>query len=315
MNIISAAAVIDALAPGPLVDALARMFRDGCIAPVRHAHTIPVAGEPAGTALLMPAWQTDRYLGIKIVNVFPGNSARSQPAVSAIYILMSARTGALLATIDGRELTGRRTAATSTLAARYLARHDARSLLVVGTGHIARELAEFHAALRPGIRQLTVWGRTPHHAQALADALRAAGLPATATDDLESAARTADVISCATITSEPLLRGEWIRPGTHIDLVGGFRPTMREADDALIARADVFVDTRAGALQEAGDVVQPIAAGVLAEADVHELADLCSGRHPGRRSPESITVFKSVGAALEDLAAAILIYESTPQPA
>ena len=212
--------------------------------------------------------------------------------------------------IDGGELTARRTAATSALAARYLARPDASTLLVVGTGKIARHLALFHAALRPGLRITRVWGRSTGHAAALADDLRRSGIEASAAPDLGAAAAESDIVCSATLAREPLIRGDWIRAGTHVDLVGGYTPEMREADDALIAKATVFGDTREGVLHEAGDVLSPIASGVLAAARVHELSELCRGSHPGRRRDDEITVFKSVGAALEDLAAAILVYEA-----
>ena len=310
MQVIDATTVIARLAPRALVAALERMFRDGCSAPDRHHHTLPVPEAPDATLLLMPAWRSGNYLGVKLVTVFPGNSARKLPAVSAAYVLMDACTGALLALIDGGELTARRTAATSALAARYLARPDARSLLIIGTGRIARNLAEFHSAVRPGLEQLSIWGRSARNAIVLAGELRESGIEAHAVSDLPSAVQRADIISTATLSTEPLVRGEWVRPGTHVDLVGGYTPAMREADDALVAQASVFVDTRAGALHEAGDLVAPLERGILRREDVVELAELCSNKHPGRRSATEITLYKSVGAALEDLAAAILVIES-----
>jgi alanine dehydrogenase len=310
VQVIDAATVVTRLTPGALVAALERMFRDGCTAPARHHHTIPVPGAPDATLLLMPAWRAGAYLGIKLVTVFPGNSARRQPAVSAAYILMDANSGAVLALIDGGELTARRTAATSALAARHLARADARSLLVVGTGRIARQLAHFHVALRPALTMVRVWGRSPVNAAALVRELGAAGIGASVAADLAAAAADADIISVATLSAEPLIGGRWVRPGTHVDLVGGYTPAMREADDALIGKARVFVDTRAGALHEAGDLTAPIASGLLRADAVADLAELCRGTRPGRQRDEEITVFKSVGAALEDLAAAILVVES-----
>ena len=212
----------------------------------------------------MPAWRAGAYLGIKMVTVFPGNSRRNLPAVSASYVLADANTGAVRAMIDGGELTARRTAATSALAARYLARADASTLLVVGTGRIAKQLAQFHAALRPTLEDVRIWGRSTAHAAALADELCGFGIDARIAPSLPAAAAEADIISAATLAVDPLIHGAWIRPGTHIDLVGGYTPGMREADDALIAKARVFVDTRDGAMQEAGDIVSPIASGVLA---------------------------------------------------
>ncbi len=310
MKILDAAAVAASLTPAPLVAGLERMFTRGCTAPVRHHHTIEVPGRADGTLLLMPAWQAGAYLGTKICTIFPSNADLGLPAVSAGYLLMDGMTGAVLALIDGGELTGKRTAATSALAARFLARADAKTLLVVGTGRIAGELARCHHALRPQLKTILVWGRSPVNAARLAAQLAAEGLPAVASGDLAAAVARADIVSSATLSTDPLIRGEWVRPGTHVDLVGGFTPTMREGDDALITAASVFADTRDGALKEAGDLVVPVAHGVLDPARVVDLHALCRREHPGRRSATEITLFKSVGAALEDLAAAILVYET-----
>jgi len=262
---------------------------------------------------LLPAWRAGAYLGIKLVTIFPGNVTRALPAVSAAYLLMDATTGAVRALIDGGELTARRTAATSALAARFLARADARTLLIVGTGRIARELASFHVALRPTISSVLVWGRSSVHAATLVRELARQGIGASVAENLGRAVAGADIVSCATLSMAPLIHGEWVRPGTHVDLVGGYTPAMREADDALIAKARVFVDTREGALHEAGDIVAPIAAEVLHADTVADLEDLCRGRKPGRQAADEITVFKSVGAALEDLAAAIEVVERAPK--
>lgn len=310
MRIIDSAAVATALTPGRLLPALERMFCEGCTAPVRHHHTVSVPGAADATLLLMPAWSAGRYLGVKLATVFPSNADRSQPTVSAAYLLMAGLTGTALAMIDGDELTARRTAATSALAARFLVRTDARTLLIIGTGRIARELAHWHTATNPRLTRVLIWGRTPERAEHVASELAACGVAARAVTDLASAASSADVISSATLASEPLIRGEWIRPGMHVDLVGGFTHAMREADDELIRKARLFADTREGVLAQAGDLLVPIQRKVINAADVVGLDALCRGSDPGRRTHADITVFKSVGAALEDLAAAILVYES-----
>jgi ornithine cyclodeaminase len=292
-----------------LVEALREGFRRDVAAPVRHHHTIPRTDEPDATLLLMPAWQSGRHVGIKIVTVTPGNAARSLPAVMGIYLLNDWQTGAPLALIDGPMLTLRRTAAASALGASYLAREDAGRLLMVGTGALAPHLIEAHAAVRP-IRRVQVWGRTPAKAGAVADAVRRDGLEVEVAEDLEAAARGADVISCATLSREPLIRGDWLQPGVHVDLVGAFTPEMREADDEAIRRARVFVDTRAGATKEGGDIVQPLKSGALKETDIAaDLFALTRGERPGRGGAAEITLFKSVGTALEDLAAAQLVVE------
>ena len=310
MRIIDAPAVATRLTPARLLPALERMFRDGCTAPVRHHHTVGVPGAPDATLLLMPAWRAGEYIGIKLVTIFPGNPERGLPAVAAGYLLMDGQSGAVLAMIDGGELTAKRTAATSALAARFLARPDARTLLVLGTGRIARELARCHVAARPGLERVLIWGRSGEHAATAAAELAREGLAAAPARDLEAAIGAADIVASATLTTEPLIRGDWVRAGTHVDLVGGYTPAMREADDALIRKARVYADTRAGALREAGDLVAPVAHGVLDAGSVVDLHGLCRHEDPGRRSAAEVTVFKSVGAALEDLAAAILVYES-----
>ena len=302
--------VRDLLPWGPLIEAVREIFRGGCEMPIRHHHTVEVPGDPDATLLLMPAWLPGEYLGVKMATIFPGNAARGQAAVAASYILMSGRSGETLAIIDGGELTARRTAATSVLAASFLARGDAASLLIAGTGRMAYNLAAAYAGTR-SLDRLTVWGRDTGKARTLVARLAESGIAAEATADLAAAAATADIVSTSTLSVEPLIEGAWLKPGTHLDLVGGFRPDMREADDAVVRRASVFVDTMEGATKEAGDIVQPIENGSLKRSDIEaDLFALVRGAHAGRESPAEITMFKSVGASPEDLAGAILAYET-----
>ena len=292
-----------------LVDALDSAFREGCQAPRRHHHTVGVPNGRDATLLLMPAWIPGRFLGTKIASVFPDNRARGLPAVQSVYLLSSAETGALLAIIDGGELTTRRTVAASSLAARYLARGDASRLLIVGTGEIARQIAASHAAVRP-IQEVEIWGRNRTRAEALAAELVQAGFEARSVEDLAAATQRADIVSCCTLSREPVISGAWLRPGTHLDLIGSFTPEMRETDDAAVARALVVVDTDA-ALTESGDLAVPLRNGTLTQDRIAtDLAGLVRGRHPGRTDADEITLFKSVGAAIEDLTAAILCYAS-----
>ncbi|MBB3391544.1 ornithine cyclodeaminase [Rhizobium sp. BK275] len=292
-----------------LIDAIEAMFRSTCVMPVRHHHDMEVPGEENATLLLMPAWLPGQYTGIKTVSVFPGNVRRSLPAIFGSYLLSSAATGQMLAVIEGGELTARRTAATSALASRCLSRADSEEMLVCGTGRLSLNLMQAHGIVRP-IRRYHVWGRNSETAEKVAEEARALGLRAEAVSNIEAAAKTADIISCATLSSEPLIRGEWLKPGAHLDLVGAFKPSMRESDDDAVRRSAVYVDTRAGALSEGGDIVQPLKSGVLKADDIRgELAELISGSCGGRKDDKEITLFKSVGAALEDLAAAILAYE------
>ena len=308
MRVISAQEVAGALAWPALIERLATAFREGVEAPPRHHHTMHRPDGEA-TMLLMPAWEPAGYIGMKMVNVFPQNASAGLPAISGLYILCEGEHGTPLACIDGSALTSRRTAAASALAARELAREDATAPLVVGTGKLAPMLIEAHAAVRP-IRKVRIWGRNPDKAAALAEHFRNR-FDCEAVTDLEAATAEADIISSATLSTEALIRGEWLQPGSHLDLVGAFRPTMRETDSQCLAHSQVFVDTYAGALGEAGDILQAIDEGAFRKTDLRaELAELLRGDKPGRTSDDAITLFKSVGASLEDLAAAIEVWET-----
>lgn len=295
--------------PVVLVDALSAAFRSGAAAPERHHHAVERPGAATATLLLMPAWRygdnaDDGVIGVKVVTVVPDNGSRGRPAVSGLYLLLSGATGEPVAQFDGLALTVRRTAAASALAARHLARKDARRLVMVGAGALAPFLIAAHVSVRP-ISEVAIWNRSPETAERLAADLDRPGLAVRAVGDLEEAVREADIVSCATLSTAPLVRGAWLKAGAHLDLVGAFRPDMRESDDEAVTRATVFVDTRAGALAEAGDLLQAVASGAFRrEAIAADLADLCSGAHPGRRGDGEVTLFKSVGASVEDLAAA-----------
>lgn len=310
MLVFDAEATRRALPYPALIEALRRRFAAGCEVPPRHVHAVAGAdGQPAGTTLIMPAWVPGGRLGIKTVNVFPANAARGLPALHATYALFDAATGVPLALLDGSEITTRRTVAASALAASYLAREDARTLLVVGAGRLAREVPAALRVARPGLVRLRVWARRPEQAQALARDWLGQGLDAAAAPDLEVAVREADIVSCVTLATAPLVRGEWLAAGSHLDLVGGFTPQMRECDAEAVRRARVWVDTPE-ALAKAGDLLQAQAESAFDPASVQgTLADLCGGRSGGRRSAGERTLFKSVGTALEDLAAAELAFD------
>ncbi|MGP9818648.1 ornithine cyclodeaminase family protein [Salinarimonas sp. NSM] len=314
LAVVSAAEIDAALTFPGLVDALDAAFRGDLVAPVRHHHGV---ARPDGdaTLLLMPAWSgigetaasaDGGALGVKIVAVFPGNGARGLASVQGVYYLADGATGVPRAVLDGARLTLWRTACASALAARRLARPDAARLTMVGAGALAPFLIRAHTSQRP-IEAVTIWNRDPAKAQALAADLATQGLPTTASADLESAVRAADIVSCATLSREPLVRGAWLAPGAHLDLVGAFNSSMREADDEALRRAAVFVDTPA-ALTEGGDVAIALRDGVIARDHVRgDLFGLCRGEVPGREGAEAITLFKSVGAAIEDLAAAMAV--------
>jgi ornithine cyclodeaminase/alanine dehydrogenase-like protein (mu-crystallin family) len=305
LRVYSAAEVHAALPWSALVQALEQAFvAADAEVPLRHAHAL---GE-GGSLLLMPAWSATA-LGVKLVTVMPQAAARGLPTVQASYLLSDRDSGTPLALLDGEALTLRRTAAASALAARHLLRDDAHTLLLVGAGRLAPWMARAHLALRPGLKRTLVWARRGDAAAALARTLRDEGIDATAAADLPSALQQADLVTCATTSTQPLLQGAWLQPGTHLDLVGAFRRDMREADDAAIARCDpIVVDTRAGALAEAGDLVQALASGAITPQRITgDLAELLRGACTGRTQHDQITLFKSVGTALEDLAAAQLL--------
>jgi ornithine cyclodeaminase/alanine dehydrogenase-like protein (mu-crystallin family) len=290
-----------------LIDALDAAFREPVVVPGRQHYTIepPRAGGRAGTLLVMPAWRVGESLGIKLATVFPDNAERGLPAVAATYLLLDAATGEPRALMDGEELTLRRTGAASALASRHLSAPDASRLLMVGTGRLAPHLIESHALVRP-IREVRIWGRRAERARALAARLTRPHLRIEAVEHLEAAVRWADIISCATLSRTPLVHGAWLRAGQHLDLVGAFTREMCEADDEALARSELFVDTRVGALAESGEIAGAIARNILTPLAVRaELGELASGRF-ARSQPQALTLFKSVGTALEDLVAAEL---------
>jgi ornithine cyclodeaminase/alanine dehydrogenase-like protein (mu-crystallin family) len=291
-----------------LIPSLREAFAGGATVPTRHHHSIEQGGGTDAVLLLMPAWQPGGLLGVKIATIFPGNGARGLPGVHSTYLLSDATTGAPLALLDGDEITERRTVGVAALGASYLARPDARSLLIVGSGRIAGIAAQAFAAVRP-IDTVRIWDRTIAKAEALAERLRGLGLAASATPDLEHAVRRSDIVSCATLATEPLIRGEWLQPGCHLDLIGSFTPDMREADDLCMVRGRIHVDTPA-ALLESGDLVRPLAAGIVDAHAIGLLSQLCSGELGGRENCDDITIFKAVGTALSDLAAGVLAYRS-----
>lgn len=312
MKIISADDLDRLFSYREVIDALGEAFATGVNAPLRHHHTIERPSGADQTLLLMPAWSrevTKGHIGVKIVTVTPDNGALSMPAVIGSYILMDGKTGTPEALIDGTKLTHWRTACASALAARYLAPSDPKTLLVIGAGELAPFLARAHADVRDYSR-IIVWNRSPANAEKVVAGLVADGFDASTADDLDAAVGQADTITAATLSSEPLIKGALVKPGTHIDLVGAFTPKMRESDDDCIRRASIFVDTYEGATKEGGDIVMPLVAGVMSTDDIRaDLAEMTTGKHKGRSSDEEITLFKSTGAALEDLAAAVLAYE------
>lgn len=297
-----------ALSFDAVIPALREAFREGATVPTRHVHAIQ-SGTAHGTTLIMPAWSDRGYFGVKIINIFPENTHQGLPGLHATYNLYSATTGVPIAQVDGDIVTVYRTAGAAALGADYLARKEASTLLIVGSGRIAGLVAQAMRTVRP-IQRVMVWNVREAGAQALAESLRAQGFDAQATTDLESAARAADIISCATLSTVPLIQGAWLCPGTHLDLIGSFTPDMRETDPACFDGTTVYVDTDE-APTKSGDLLSAFDAGVLTRDAIQgNLHQLTTGTRPGRQNDQEITVFKAVGSALEDLTLATLVYES-----
>jgi ornithine cyclodeaminase len=258
--------------------------------------------------LLMPAWQQQGYLGMKMVHVFPQNAAVGLPAISGLYILSEGEHGQPVACFDGAELTRRRTAAASAVASQLLARPESQTLLLVGTGQLAPMLLEAHASVLP-IRRVLIWGRKPERVQALIDSYTHR-FDCAAVTDLPTAIAQADVISCATLSTQPIIEGAQLPAGVHLDLVGAFKASMRESDAAAIAMSRVYVDTWAGAQGEAGDLLQAEAEGQFQWSEaVADIRTLLQQPELGRQNPQERTLFKSVGASFEDLATAIALWQ------
>lgn len=291
-----------------LIAAIEQAFIDGCEVPLRHNHPITDSqGEQKGILLLMPAWQPNKWLGVKTVSIFPENGKLGLPGLHSVFILYDATTGKPAAIFDGDVITSRRTAAASALAAKWLSRADSRKLAVVGAGRVASLLADAYRSVRP-IDTVSVWNPTSDAAITLVEQLKQKGFQAEYVPDLQEAVSQADIVSCATLATEPLVLGKWLKPGTHLDLIGSFTPQMRESDGECFKRGTVFVDTNE-ALMKAGDILSAIEEGAFeANAVAADLQALCRGEHTGRRSDDEITVYKAVGTALEDVAAAALAY-------
>ncbi len=295
-----------------LVPTLQQAFCDDITTPLRHHHNFdnPEEGMQS-TLLLMPAWKAGDFLGIKIVLVSPNNYKYHLPTIQGQYLLFDAHKGRQLAMMDAKILTNRRTAAASALASSFLSRPDSNSLLMIGTGSLAPYLIEAHASVRP-IQQVWIWGRDIAKAKKIAEQMAPLNIRIEAISDQRSILAEADIVSCATMSPQPLVFGEHLREGQHIDLVGSYLPTTREADDETISKSVVYVDNLEGAPKESGDLAIPIKNGLLKLTDIRgDLFGLCQKKISGRQNVHDITLFKSVGHALEDLAAAVMAYNKT----
>ena len=301
--------VASSLQYGILIEALRKAFSSKITAPERVQHTIKNKNGSDATLLLMPAWKIGEHIGIKIVSVFPENTTNNMNAVHANYFLMNANDGKPIAVMDGTELTLRRTACASALAADYLVNKNVDTLLMIGTGNLAPHMIKAHCVVR-NYSRILIWGRNEEKAERLALSLNIKDKEILAKNDLKEALNVADVISCATLTQKPLIMGDWIKPGQHLDLVGAFTPDMAEADSKAIAMSKVVVDTYEGALSESGELINALKEGrIKKEHILSDLRELVLEEKKIRKDSNDITLFKSVGTALEDLAAAELVIE------
>ena len=293
-----------------LISALRSGFTsNNIIVPMRHHHDFPNPEVGAdSTLLLMPAWNPSKNSGVKIVTVSPENDQFDLPSIQGTYIYFDAKTGSIKAILEAKSLTAKRTAATSALASSYLSNEKSSSLLMIGTGALSTNLIKAHAAVRP-IQTVFVWGRNFNKAQALCDSLVHEHFSIQAIEHIEDKISEVDIISCATLSKEPLVEGRYLRNGQHVDLVGAYKKDMREADNETMNKASIYLDTYQGGLKESGDIVIPITEKVITQDSIKaDLFELCSNKKHGRTNTDQITVFKSVGHALEDLVAATYYY-------
>lgn len=293
-----------------LINSLKTAFKDNTtLIPMRHHHDFPnpEIGEDS-TLLLMPAWNPSKEAGVKIVTVSPENGQFNLPSIQGTYIYLDATKGSIKALLEAKNMTAKRTAAASALASLYLSRKDASSLLMIGTGALSMNLIKAHASVRP-IKKVFIWGRSLEKAQIICDDLKNESFTITPVKNIEDVISTVDIISSATLSKTPLVLGKYLVKGQHVDLVGAYKKDTREADDEVVSKGNVYIDTYQGGLKESGDIVIPLTSGVLLESDIKaDLFELCADKKQGRQTALEITVFKSVGHALEDLAAATYYY-------
>lgn len=256
------------------------------------------------------AWIKGLGIGVKTATIFPGNSQLKPPlpSIHSVFTLFDDNTGVPVALVDGNLVTKWKTVADSLLGARFLARPDSKTLLVIGAGNVASSLIGGYTEVFPNLERVLIWNRTGANAQRLAEESNSGRLSVKCVENLASAVAVADIIASATMSIEPILKGEWVSPGTHVDLIGAFRPDMREADDALIQKAELFVDSRETAIHDVGELLIPIRNHVIGEKDIRaDLYDLCNGA-ACRTSEQAVTVYKNAGGAHLDLMTANFIF-------
>jgi ornithine cyclodeaminase len=260
-------------------------------------------------------WQPEKAVGAKVITIFPrNNQKRDWPSIQAVYILFEGVNGTPVACLDGTALTWLKTACDSALGSRLLSRENIESMLMIGAGQMAPHLVSAHCEVRPSLQRVHIWNRTSDKAQNLCTSLadKYPQISFTPVTEIEASARQADLICSAIGCTQPIIRGEWLKPGTHVDLIGAYTAEMREADDECLRRGSLFVDARETTIHHIGELMIPLASGIISEADVlADLSDLCLQRHPGRQSDDEITLFKNGGGGHLDLMCARILHQNS----
>ena len=310
MKVISADEVHAALSYPALVDALQEAYAGEYSMPPRQVFLLDENSGKNDAFAVLPSWSSE-FIGVKAFTYFPEAVAPKKSLYSKI-MLFDRDGGEPLALVDGTTVTFWRTAGISGLATRLLAREDANSLLVLGTGNLAPYMVHANASVRD-LKKVAVWGRDPKKAEAVIAEVSGAhpGVEFSVAEDREAACGAADIIVASTASHEPVVLGDWVQPGTHTDFIGNHHATKRECDTALVAKSKVYADSYVNAMKEAGEILVPIEEGVFKKEDiVAELAEMCAGKATLRESAGEITLFKSIGMAMSDLVGAGLAYKT-----
>jgi len=313
MLMLDADTILDCMPFPLLVDELAALHREPIGLVDEMLMESRDAADNVSHFFIRGGWQPEKAVGAKVITIFPrNNEAREWPSIQAVYILFEGVNGTPIACLDGTALTWVKTAADSALGSKLLARDNIESMLMIGAGQMALHLVRAHCQIRPSLQRVNIWNRTTSKAETLVTKLASLfpDIHFAPTADIEAGAREADLICSAIASKEPILRGEWLKPGAHVDLIGAYTPDMREADDECLRRGNLFVDARETTLHHIGELMLPLANGVISEDDVlADLSDLCQQAHPGRQSNEEITIFKNGGGGHLDLMCARLLHK------
>jgi len=312
MLMLDADTLLQAMPFSQLVEELAQLHREPIGLVDEMLMESKDADDNTNHFFIRTGWQPEKAVGAKVITVFPRNNKTGvRPSIQAVYVLFEGVNGSPLACLDGTALTWLKTASDSALGSKLLSRPNIESMLMIGAGQMAPHLVRAHCAVRPSLRRVTIWNRSPDKARALCSELagQIADVEFRAAGDLQAAVGSAELVCSAIACDEPIIRGEWLRDGTHLDLIGAYTPSMREADDECLRRGSLFVDARETTIHHIGELMIPLASGVIGKDDVlADLADLCLQRHPGRRGDDEITIFKNGGGGHLDLMCARLLH-------